>query len=78
MSQAKQFSKREKEVIQLLLQGKSNKQIALALNITESTVEFHLNHIYTKLNVNSQAEAILQLGNPQLRILLMNWGFLSR
>ncbi len=49
MSQAKQFSKREKEVIELLLQGKSNKQIALALNITESTVEFHLNHIYTKL-----------------------------
>ena len=64
MSQAKQFSKREKEVIELLLQGKSNKQIALALNVTESTVEFHLNHIYTKLNVNSRAEAILQLGKP--------------
>jgi DNA-binding CsgD family transcriptional regulator len=58
----KGFSKREDEVIELLLQGKSNKQIALALGISEHTVEFHLNNVYTKLQVGSRTEAILKLG----------------
>jgi hypothetical protein len=46
----------------LLLQGKSNKQIALALGIAERTVEFHLKNIYAKLQVNSRVELILKLG----------------
>jgi len=57
-----QFSERENDVIKLLLQGKSNKQIALALYITESTVESHLTKIYAKLGISSRAEAILRLG----------------
>ena len=57
-----QFSERENEVIKLLLQGKSNKQMALALYITESTVESHLTKIYAKLSVSSRAEAIIKLG----------------
>lgn len=57
-----QFSQREKEVIGLLIQGKSNKQIALTLHIAESTVEYHLKNIYQKLNVRSRTEAVLQLG----------------
>ena len=57
-----QFSEREKEVIALLLQGKSNKQIALALNIAQSTVEYHLKNIYQKLEVSSRTEAVLRLG----------------
>ena len=61
-AQSKNLSKREKEVVELLLQGKSNKQIALALGITESTVEFHLKNVYAKLQVGSRAEAILKLG----------------
>jgi DNA-binding CsgD family transcriptional regulator len=56
------LSKREKEVAELLLQGMSNKQIALALRISESTVEFHLKNVYGKLNVHSRAETILKLG----------------
>jgi hypothetical protein len=44
------------------LQGKSNKQIALALGISESTVEYHLKNVYKKLQVNSRTEAILRLG----------------
>ena len=56
------LSKRELEVAELLLQGKSNKQIALALGISEHTVEFHLKNIYAKLKVGSRAEAILKLG----------------
>jgi DNA-binding CsgD family transcriptional regulator len=57
-----QFSFREKEVVELLLQGKSNKQIALALAISESTVEFHLKNVYKKLQVSSRTEAVLRLG----------------
>lgn len=58
------LSKREKDVVGLLLQGKSNKQIALALGLSERTVEFHLNNIYTKMQVGSRVELILLLGNP--------------
>ena len=47
------LSAREQEVAGLLLQGKSNKQIALALAISERTVEFHLRNLYTKLQVRS-------------------------
>jgi DNA-binding CsgD family transcriptional regulator len=61
-AQSKNLSKREKEVVELLLQGRSNKQIALALRIKESTVEFHLKNVYAKLQVRSRAEAILKLG----------------
>lgn len=62
MTQSKDLSRREREVVALLLQGKSNKQIALALAIAESTVEFHLKNVYAKLQVSSRTEAILKLG----------------
>lgn len=62
MSDNSQFSEREKEVTELLLQGKSNKQIALALGVSASTVEYHLKNIYKKLQVNSRTEAVLRLG----------------
>jgi DNA-binding CsgD family transcriptional regulator len=57
------FSKREKEVVELLLEGKSNKQIAVALDISDGTVEFHLTNIYAKLGVSSRAEAIIRLSH---------------
>jgi DNA-binding CsgD family transcriptional regulator len=55
------LSGREEQVARQLMEGKSNKQIALALNITERTVEFHLKNIYGKLGVESRVEAILKL-----------------
>jgi DNA-binding CsgD family transcriptional regulator len=61
-SDISKFSKREKEVTELLLEGKSNKQIALTLGISASTVEYHLKNIYRKLQVNSRTEAVLRLG----------------
>ena len=57
------LSKRERQVVELLLEGKSNKQIALSLHITEHTVEFHLKNIYSKCQVSSRTELILKLGN---------------
>jgi DNA-binding CsgD family transcriptional regulator len=64
MADAFHFSKREQEVIKLLLQGKSNKQIAGLLGISVSTVEYHLKNIYAKLKVNSRTEAIAKLMDP--------------
>ena len=61
MSRFNQLSEREWEVIEQLLQGKSNKSIASALDVTESTVEFHLKNIYTKIQVRSRIELILAL-----------------
>ncbi|KXK12121.1 MAG: response regulator receiver protein [Chloroflexi bacterium OLB14] len=56
------LSRREKEVIALLFQGKSNKEIALSLEVSERTIEFHLKNIYAKSKVNSKFELILKLG----------------
>ena len=53
LSDSNPFSERENDVIKLLLQGKSNKQIALDLGISTRTVEFHLSNIYAKLGVSS-------------------------
>ncbi len=61
MTQSNPLSKREWEVANLVLEGKSNKAIALALHITESTVEFHLKNIYARLQVSSRVELILKL-----------------
>lgn len=66
MFDTSQFSERERDVVRLLLQGKSNKQIAIELGISNRTVEFHLRNIYTKLSVNSRAEAILRLTESDL------------
>ncbi len=63
MTDEMRLSRREKETLALLLQGKSNKQIALALDISVRTVEFHLKNIYAKLHVNSRVELILKLVN---------------
>ena len=61
-----QFSEREKDVIKLLLQGKSNKQIALELSISNRTVEFHLGNIYAKLGVTSRTETFLKFSESNL------------
>ncbi len=58
MANLNSLTKRELEVFKLLLQGKSNKQIAAALYISEHTVVFHLGNIYRKLGVSSNVEAI--------------------
>ena len=49
---------REVEVLQLVAQGLANKQVALALSISEHTVKFHLSSLYAKLGVTSRTEAI--------------------
>lgn len=63
MEQLPRLSNREWDVLTLLLQGKSNKQIASSLDISVRTVEFHLKNIYVKFQVRSRIELILKLGN---------------
>ena len=45
-------------MLQLLAQGLANKQIALALGISEHTVKFHISSIYAKLGATNRAEAV--------------------
>jgi DNA-binding NarL/FixJ family response regulator len=45
---------RELEILQLVLAGYTNKAIAAEIFISEKTVEFHLDHIYTKIGVRSR------------------------
>jgi len=52
------LSKREKEILQLLIEGYPTKQIASELFIAFDTVRTHLKNIYTKLHVNCGKEAI--------------------
>ncbi|HSQ16658.1 MAG TPA: kelch repeat-containing protein [Anaerolineales bacterium] len=63
---ATRFGKREKEVVDLLMQGKSNNQIAYALGISVRTVEYHLGKVYAKLNVASRTETIIKLSKTDL------------
>jgi DNA-binding CsgD family transcriptional regulator len=73
MAELTQLSNRERDVVQLLLEGKSNKMIASSLGVSSSTVEFHLKNIYEKFQVSSRMELVLKLGNttglPEAEIL---------
>ncbi|HEY4433822.1 MAG TPA: LuxR C-terminal-related transcriptional regulator [Candidatus Cybelea sp.] len=51
------LSSREREVYELLAQGRSNQEIAKTLFISESTTKVHVRHIFEKLGVHSRAEA---------------------
>lgn len=50
---------RETEVLRLLAEGKANKEIALALHISETTVKTHVSNILMKLGVPSRTQAAL-------------------
>lgn len=50
---------REREVLQLVAEGKTNKEIALVLNISTYTIDTHRGHILQKLNLHSAPELIL-------------------
>lgn len=62
MDEFPRLTNREDQVLRLVLQGKSNKQIAWELGIADRTVEFHLKNIYFKFAVSSRIELILKLG----------------
>ena len=53
------LTSREREILQLLAEGKSNKDIATLLNLSLYTVETHRRNLQDKLNLHSVAELIL-------------------
>jgi DNA-binding CsgD family transcriptional regulator len=50
---------REREVLQLIAEGKTAKEVANDLNISPTTVETHRTHIQEKLGLHSVAELVL-------------------
>jgi len=53
------LSTREREVLELIVHGKSNKEIATELGITESTVKCHVSVILMRLNVSDRTQAVV-------------------
>jgi len=54
------LTKREVRVLKLVASGKTNKEIAKRLFVSEKTVKNHLNHIYRKLGVKNRAQAVVE------------------
>jgi len=55
---AEPLSIRESEILTLIAQGRSNKEIARALSMSPETVKTHMKHIFIKLNVERRAQAV--------------------
>jgi DNA-binding NarL/FixJ family response regulator len=56
---ADQLTRREREVLELIVRGRSNKRIALELGIAEKTVKTHVGHVLAKLDVTDRTQAAL-------------------
>ena len=70
LSEPHRLTKREREVYSLLAEGRSNREIARALFISEVTVKVHVRHILRKLGVRTRTEAAIQatrMRQPQER-----------
>lgn len=53
------LTEREREILQLLAEGKSNKEAAAVLNVSPYTIETHRNNLMQKLNLHNTAEIVL-------------------
>ena len=53
-----ELTERELEVLRRIVAGRSNKEIAADLSITEGTVKTHVNHILDKLGVHDRTQAV--------------------
>ncbi|MGI6182420.1 MAG: LuxR C-terminal-related transcriptional regulator [Agathobaculum sp.] len=61
------LTERENEVLTLILDGKTNKEIAAAMCVGESTVKYHVGNILSKYGVSSRAELISTLLKAQIK-----------
>ena len=61
---------RENQILRLISDGLTNREISCHLSISESTVENHAHHIYGKLGISSRAQAVAY--TFQLRFSLQN------
>jgi DNA-binding NarL/FixJ family response regulator len=58
-SENSQLTPREREIVQLLAEGKSNKEVAVALNLSVKTAETHRSNLMRKLGLHSVSELVL-------------------
>lgn len=58
-SERPQLSERERQVLELLATGKSNKAIGESLNITEHTIRFHVTNLINKLGASDRTDALV-------------------
>ena len=58
-AQRQDLTAREREVLELLVRGRSNKEIGAQLHISEETVKSHLKTLFAKLNVRDRTDAAL-------------------
>ena len=58
------LSPREREILDLLSEGLSNKEIGVALNVSQFTVRNHLARVFEKLHVRSRTEAVMAYLRP--------------
>lgn len=54
------LTNREEQVLKLIAEGFTNREISSSLSISESTVENHTHHIYAKLGISNRAQAVAQ------------------
>jgi two-component system, NarL family, nitrate/nitrite response regulator NarL len=57
MATLSDLTQRELQILHLVLAGLTNKSIAAELYVCEKTIEFHLHHIYTKIDVHTRLMA---------------------
>lgn len=73
----KGLTRREKQVLECVIEGNSNKMIALSLGISESTVKNHMTNAMTKLGARNRAQAaILYIRTKRVSLLSWIWNCL--
>jgi two-component system nitrate/nitrite response regulator NarL len=60
-----ELSPREREILELIARGDSNKEIARSLSIAETTVKVHVQHILRKLNLSSRVQAAVVMASKR-------------
>jgi DNA-binding NarL/FixJ family response regulator len=64
-AQLEDLSSRERQILELLVQGFANKEIAEHIGLSETTVRWHLRNVYRKLHVRSRTEAAFKFRSGQ-------------
>jgi len=66
------LTEREQQILHLIAEGLTNREISRDLFISEATVENHIHHIFVKLGISNRAQAVAHAF--QLRMVLQNEG----
>ena len=66
---SEELTPRERDVLSLLVQGKSNRQIAERLGISEHTAKFHVTAVLQKMGAQTRTEAVVKAARLGLVVL---------